>query len=48
LALTGVPGRQWKKLNTIRPGDKIINTLFIVLEKRAYVMMCGCGVHASA
>ena len=26
--------RPWKKLNTLRPGDKIINTLFIVLEKQ--------------
>ena len=30
-----IADKQWKKLNTIRPGDKIINTQFIVLEKGA-------------
>jgi hypothetical protein len=29
-----IADKQWKKLNTLRPGDKIINTQFIVLEKR--------------
>mmetsp|Transcript_24725 Transcript_24725/g.55886 ORF Transcript_24725/g.55886 Transcript_24725/m.55886 type:complete len:182 (-) Transcript_24725:63-608(-) len=28
-----IADKQWKKLATIKPGDKIINTLFIVLEK---------------
>jgi len=28
-----IADKQWKKINTIRPGDKIINTQFIVLYK---------------
>mmetsp|Transcript_30713 Transcript_30713/g.63532 ORF Transcript_30713/g.63532 Transcript_30713/m.63532 type:complete len:181 (-) Transcript_30713:47-589(-) len=28
-----IADKQWKKFNTIRPGDKIINTQFIVLDK---------------
>ena len=38
-----IADKQWKKLNTLRPGDKIINTQFIVLEKRESPHVCEDG-----